>query len=102
MKVTPVFSRAPNAFSITCPAGYRIDSCGNRVVLLPTRCTRGAHALATSGYTAVVAADGVLRVGCSACAASDVDSWWLLITSGQAALAAEFSFAAYRVSPVSR
>ncbi|MCP3802024.1 hypothetical protein NLX83_22415 [Allokutzneria sp. A3M-2-11 16] len=87
-------SRDIGRFSTTRPAQHRIDGFGARVVLLPAHCVLGKHVLAVTGYTATLTTDQVLRVSCSVCALSGVDSRWFLDASDEAARA-EFSATAY-------
>jgi hypothetical protein len=68
---------------------YRRDAGGRRIGLLPARCKRGLHDLATVGYRAAEH-EGVLRVSCTACANQPhPDHAWRLTTSPPTPDAAE-------------
>lgn len=83
-------------------AVFRANGHGGRVVVIPTRCPSGLHALAKSGYRAseVDYPTGrfgrILRVSCAACRTIPrPDHAWTLMTGGQQADSAEFDDGPY-------
>lgn len=71
-------------------ARYRTTGHGAHVVVVPTRCPSGLHALTTAGYRIHETGD-TLHVGCEACTQlARPDHSWTLSTNGQKAASAEF------------
>ncbi|WP_433264858.1 hypothetical protein ACQPZF_36300 [Actinosynnema sp. CS-041913] len=78
------------------PLRRRLDSTNTWVAILPATCRPQRHALAATGYRAVLR-DGVLDVVCTACTAEHgAAPHWRLTTDGPACDRAELDDAPYR------
>ncbi|WP_157360566.1 hypothetical protein [Amycolatopsis thermoflava] len=68
---------------------YRVDSHGDRLVVLPATCRAGRHSLAATGYRAVVGGAGI-TVECQTCRAEGASpAAWRFGAAGPVAVRAE-------------
>lgn len=78
---------------------YRSDGLGGRIAVLPATCRRGLHALATTGYRALMHSEE-LELRCTACGtAGDPAGTWHLTSRGQLSERAELDDAPYSDLP---